>query len=168
MNVLFVTDPLDGLLADIDASVGLMAAAQAMGAGVWACEPEDLAVVDGRVRARARRILLRPRTPRGDHRWRIEAAWFEQVERRTLDVAGAVDVVLLRIDPPVDSRYLHTTYLLDLVEDAGARVVNRPEGSAPCTRSWSRCNCRSSALARWSARMSTRRSPSWTRSAWRS
>jgi glutathione synthase len=36
--------------------------------------------------------------------------------------------VLLRIDPPVDARYLHTTYLLDLVEDAGVRVVNRPEG----------------------------------------
>ena len=35
---------------------------------------------------------------------------------------------MLRIDPPVDARYLHTTYLLDLVEAAGVRVVNRPEG----------------------------------------
>ena len=35
---------------------------------------------------------------------------------------------MLRIDPPVDARYLHTTYLLDLVAAAGVRVVNRPAG----------------------------------------
>jgi glutathione synthase len=34
----------------------------------------------------------------------------------------------MRIDPPVDARYLHTTYLLDLVEASGVRVVNRPDG----------------------------------------
>ena len=39
-----------------------------------------------------------------------------------------MDVTLLRIDPPVDARYLHTTYLLDLVEAAGGRVANRPAG----------------------------------------
>ncbi len=33
-----------------------------------------------------------------------------------LDVA-AFDLVHLRIDPPVDERYLHTTYLLDLAEE---------------------------------------------------
>ena len=37
-------------------------------------------------------------------------------------------MVLLRIDPPVDARYLHTTYLLDLAAAAGVRVVNHPAG----------------------------------------
>ena len=128
MNVLFVTDPLAGLAADIDASVGLMAAAQAEGVAVWTCTPEDLAVVGGRVRARARRITLRPRVPRGDHRWQVEDTWFDEAEQAVLDVAAACTLVVLRIDPPVDARYLHTTYLLDLVEAAGTRVVNRPEG----------------------------------------
>jgi glutathione synthase len=45
-----------------------------------------------------------------------------------LDVAADVDLTLLRIDPPVDARYLHTTYLLDLVETCGGRVANRPAG----------------------------------------
>ena len=35
---------------------------------------------------------------------------------------------MLRIDPPVDARYLHTTYLLDLAVAAGVRVVNDPAG----------------------------------------
>ena len=127
-GVLFVVDPLAGLQADIDASIGLMAAAQDLGAAVWVCGPEDLAVVGGRVGARAQRLRLAPRSPSGDHRWVVADPWYEVLERRTLDVAADVDVTLLRIDPPVDARYLHTTYLLDLVETCGGRVANRPAG----------------------------------------
>jgi len=128
MSVLVVADPLSGLQADIDATVGLMDAAQRMGSAVWACGPEDLAVVDGRVRARATRVELAPRTRGSDHRWLVDPVWYDAVDHADLDVAAAVDLVLLRIDPPVDDRYLHTTYLLDLVETAGVRVVNRPDG----------------------------------------
>ncbi|MEE4638149.1 MAG: glutathione synthase [Wenzhouxiangella sp.] len=39
---------------------------------------------------------------------------------------GPDDLVLMRADPPVDSDYLHATYLLEQAESAGALVVNRP------------------------------------------
>ncbi|WP_328523720.1 hypothetical protein [Kribbella sp. NBC_00359] len=124
-SVLFVTDPLAGLHADIDATIGLMSASQDLGLDVWCCGPEELAVVDGRLRARAHKIRLRPRRPAGgDHRWLVDAAWWDELDLATVEVAG-FDVVHLRIDPPVGERYLHTTYLLDL---AGTRVVNRPDG----------------------------------------
>jgi glutathione synthase len=126
--VLFVVDPLEGLQADIDASVGLMASVQASGAEVWACGPEDLAVAEGRVTARAQRLRLAPRRRGGDHRWVVADPWYRVDARRTLDVAGETELTLLRIDPPVDARYLHTTYLLDLVETLGGRVANRPSG----------------------------------------
>ena len=127
-SVLFVTDPLFGLQGDIDASIGLMSATQDLGLEVWCCEPEELAVVDGQVRARARRIRLRPRRPAGgDHRWIVDSTWWDEFDVVVVEVAE-FDLVHLRIDPPVDARYLHTTYLLDLVEAAGTRVVNRPEG----------------------------------------
>ena len=128
MSILVVADPLDGLDAQIDASVGLMDAAQQLGHDLWVGRPEDLSARDGRVLARAARIVLRPRRRAGDHRWLVEHAWYDVVEHAQLDVVAAVDLVLFRIDPPVDARYLHATYLLDLVEDAGVRVVNRPEG----------------------------------------
>ncbi len=128
MSALFVTDPLPGLDGGIDSSVGLMAATQEHGAAVWVCEPQDLAIIGGRLTARATRIALRPRTSRGDHRWRIEPQWYDELERCTLDVAAEVDVVLLRPDPPVDPRYLRTTYLLELAALAGVRVVNDPAG----------------------------------------
>ncbi len=128
MTTLFVTDPLGGLDAGIDSSVGLMAAAQELGVAVWVCEPQDLALVSGRLVARAHRITLRSRTPEGDHRWRVEPVWYDEHERRTLDVADEISTVFLRPDPPVDPRYLRTTYLLDAAVRAGVRVVNDPAG----------------------------------------
>ena len=128
MKTLFVTDPLAGLLADIDASVGLMDACQNEGAEVWVCEPADLGVARGRLVARGRRICLRPRHRGADHRWVVEPSWYAEVEHATLHVAETCELVWLRIDPPVDARYLHTTYLLDLAAAAGVRVVNHPAG----------------------------------------
>jgi len=128
MNVLFVTDPLQQLHPEIDATIGLMAAAQHLGARVWSCGPEELSVVDGRLQVRAHRVTIRPRHRSGDHRWLVEPTWWDDQETAVRDVADAFDLVQLRIDPPVDARYLHTTYLLDVAEAAGARVVNRPSG----------------------------------------
>ncbi|MEO6471121.1 MAG: hypothetical protein ABIO14_04895 [Aeromicrobium sp.] len=128
MNILFVTDPLASLDASIDASVGMMLATQELDSAVWVCLPEDLSVVAGRVLATARRIHLRPVERGTDHRWSVEPQWYEEVDHRVLDVVRDIDLVQLRIDPPVTARYLHATYLLDLVEAGGVRVVNRPDG----------------------------------------
>ena len=128
MKVLFVVDPLPTLQAQVDSTVGLMLATQELGVEVWVCGPERLAVVGGRLTAAATQIRLRPVSRVGDHRWVIEPHWWDELDSATLDVAAEVAVVQLRIDPPVDARYLHTTYLLDLAEAAGVRVVNRPEG----------------------------------------
>ena len=88
MKTLFVTDPLAGLSADIDASLGLMDACQAEGAELWVCEPADLGVCGGRLMARARRVSLRPRRRGADHRWVVESSWYDEIEHATLDVAA--------------------------------------------------------------------------------
>lgn len=51
--------------------------------------------------------------------------WYELGEpiERAL---GSDDLVLMRADPPVDTGYLHATYLLEQAQAAGAMVVNRP------------------------------------------
>lgn len=128
MRILFLVDPLDTLLADIDATVGLMTATQAEGAEVWVCGPEDLAVVESRLQATARSVHLHDRTRGDDHRWLITSPWYDATDPQTVDVAKTFEVVMLRLDPPVDARYLHATYLLDLAVAAGVRVTNHPAG----------------------------------------
>jgi glutathione synthase len=126
--VLFITDPLGSLQPEIDASIGLMQATQDLGLDVWSCEPADLTVANGNVFAHARRLRLRPRHRKpGNHRWIVDPTWYDELDHTTIN-AALLDLVQLRIDPPVDQRYLHTTYLLDLVEASGTRVINRPEG----------------------------------------
>jgi glutathione synthase len=38
-----------------------------------------------------------------------------------------LDVILMRVDPPVDSEYIYTTYILEQAERDGALVVNKPQ-----------------------------------------
>jgi glutathione synthase len=128
MRSLFVADSLADLDPGIDASVGLMAATQELGDEVWWCLPEELTCSAGRVRATARQITLGSRRRGRDHRWLVDTGWWTTVASAEVDVADDVDLVHLRIEPPVDARYLHTTYLLDLVDAAGTPVVNRPAG----------------------------------------
>lgn len=127
-GVLVVADPWSGLDPAIDATVGLIAAAQDLGVAVLVCTPEDLSAEVGRVRASATPVTLGPRHRGADHRWRVGTPWSHHGQPQVIDVAETVQLVLLRIDPPVDHRYLHTTHLLDLVASAGTRVVNHPAG----------------------------------------
>ena len=39
---------------------------------------------------------------------------------------GSLNVILMRKDPPFDTEYIYTTYILERAELAGAFVVNRP------------------------------------------
>lgn len=128
MSILVVADPWAGLDPAVDATVGLVAAAQDLGVAVRVCTPEDLSVSAGRVVARTMPVTLGPRRRGPDHRWLVASPWCRLGLPQTIDVAAVAQLVLLRIDPPVDDRYLRTTHLLDLVESAGTRVVNRPEG----------------------------------------
>ena len=96
-SVLFVTDPLNGLQADIDATIGLMSATQDLGLDVWSCEPADLIVANGKLHARAHRIRLRPRHPAGgDHRWIVDPHWYDELATTVVEVAD-FDMVQLRI-----------------------------------------------------------------------
>jgi glutathione synthase len=53
--------------------------------------------------------------------------WF--VRGATQDAKlGEFDVILMRKDPPFDTEYIYSTYILDRAEGQGALVCNRPQG----------------------------------------
>jgi glutathione synthase len=43
-----------------------------------------------------------------------------------------LDIILMRKDPPFDMNFIYTTYILELAEKAGVRVVNRPQSLRDC------------------------------------
>ncbi len=112
-----VMDPIGAINYAKDSTLAMLLAAQARGFTLSYLELQDLALRDGVARGR-----MRPLTVRAD-----SANWF------TLGAAepGALselDCLLMRKDPPFDTEYIYTTYILERAEEAGVLVVNRPQG----------------------------------------
>jgi len=51
--------------------------------------------------------------------------WYKFGKEQTVSLSD-LDIILMRKDPPFDIDYVNTTYLLELAEKQGARVINRP------------------------------------------
>ena len=114
LSVAIQMDPIDVVDIDADSSFVLALEAQGRGHAVYHYLPDALSFRDGRLTAEAGRLTVR-RT-HGDH--------FDLAPLETLDLA-AVDVVLMRQDPPFDMSYITATHLLEHVHPA-TLVVNDP------------------------------------------
>lgn len=116
-EVVVVMDPIAAVNIKKDTTFAMLLEAQRRGHRLLYAERTDLFLDDGVARAR-----VRPLSVRDD-----PAGWFEMGAAGERDL-GEVAIVLMRLDPPVDTGYLYATYILDVAERAGSRVVNRPAG----------------------------------------
>ncbi|MBU9275582.1 glutathione synthase [Burkholderia gladioli] len=121
MDILFIADPLDRFRIYKDSTYAMMAEAARRGHTIYACEPQQLAWTGSSVEADVRRVTIV-----GDTADLHRDTWFEAgaAESRALTSFGAV---LMRKDPPFDMEYVTSTWLLEMAERAGARIVNRPQ-----------------------------------------
>jgi glutathione synthase len=107
-------DPIEGIDIDLDSTFVLALEAQKRGHGLYHYLPQDLSFRHNRLIARVQPLQVR--REHGNH-YTLGAA-----ER--MDVA-AMDVVLMRQDPPFDMAYITATHLLEHVHP-GTLVVNDP------------------------------------------
>ena len=110
-----VMDPIESIKPYKDTSFAMMLAAQKRG---WSLEyilPGDCYLRDGVAYARMAPVTV---TDDNDN-------WFALSEARD-EALSALDVILMRVDPPFNMDYIYTTYLLEYAEKAGTLVVNRP------------------------------------------
>jgi glutathione synthase len=122
LDVAIQMDPIETVNIDADSTFALAEEAQKRGHGLWHYLVQHLSYRNGKLSARARRLSVR--RERGNH---ATLGGYE-----TLDLA-AVDVVLMRQDPPFDMAYITATHLLEhvhprtLVVNDPAQVRNAPE-----------------------------------------
>jgi len=115
LKVAIQMDPVEAVNIDTDTTFMLMLEAQARGHALWVYAPERLALEDGRLSARGRGLALR--AVKGDH--------YSFGESETRDLA-AMDVVLMRQDPPFDMAYISATHILERIHPK-TLVVNDPK-----------------------------------------
>ena len=115
MKLAFILDPLDSIKTYKDSSYAMMEEAARRGHELAVLHQEHILCREGRVLGRCAPITLT-----GD-----KYAWYKLGEAAELPLS-AFDAVLMRKDPPFDMEYVYSTYLLELAERQGARIVNRP------------------------------------------
>ncbi len=107
-------DPIESINIDADSTFMLALEAQARGHALFHYLPSELSFRDGRVYAHARPLEVR--REKGNH--------FTMGAGETVDLS-AVDVVLMRQDPPFDMAYITATHLLEHIHPE-TLVVNDP------------------------------------------
>jgi glutathione synthase len=112
-----VMDPIGAITFAKDSTLAMLLAAQARGFELFYLEQRDLLLRDGVAMGRLRALSVRA-DPTG---------WFTLGEPR-LAPLSELDCLLMRKDPPFDTEYIYTTYILERAEAAGVLVVNRPQG----------------------------------------
>ncbi|WP_296653200.1 glutathione synthase [Paraburkholderia sp.] len=120
MDILFIADPLERFRIYKDSTYAMMAEAARRGHTLYACEPQHLAWVNGKVEADVRRFeIVGDQTDLHRERWYVA-----QSASRALT---SFDAILMRKDPPFDMEYVTSTWLLEMAERAGAKIFNRPQ-----------------------------------------
>ena len=114
LTVAIQMDPIDKIDIAGDSTFALALEAQARGHTMLYYGPHDLTFRDGDISARARPLAVR--NVKGDH--------FTLGEPAVTDLT-AVDVVLMRQDPPFDMAYITATHILERLQPE-TLVVNDP------------------------------------------
>ncbi len=117
-----VMDPIEKIKPKKDSSLAMLLAAQAKGWHLLYIEPSDLYIDQGIAKSRVTELKVMNNL---EH-------WFEKGEQHDVVLADAVDVIVMRKDPPFDSEYIYNTYILEAAEKAGVLVLNKPQSLRDC------------------------------------
>lgn len=112
-----VMDPIADIKFSKDSTLAMLLAAQADGFELRYLEMGDLMLRDGVALGRTRPLTV----------FKDPTRWFELGEP-VLQRLGDVDAILMRKDPPFDTEYIYSTYILERAQGQGALVVNDPRG----------------------------------------
>ncbi|MEE2000379.1 glutathione synthase [Alkalimonas sp. MEB108] len=116
LNIGIVMDPIADITIKKDTSFAMLLEAQRRGYTIHYMEMADLYLLEGQARARSR-LLMVEEDP---------ANWYQFGQEQDIAL-GELDAILMRKDPPFDTEYIYATYMLELAEQQGCLIVNKPQ-----------------------------------------
>lgn len=111
-----VMDPIASIYPAKDSTLAMLLEAQARGYEIHYLEQHDISIREGISYCTSRTL-----TVADDNK-----DWFELGEEHTLPLHD-LNVILMRKDPPFDMEYVYTTYALELAENNGSLIINKPQ-----------------------------------------
>lgn len=115
MRIVFIIDPIESFKIYKDSTYAMMREAALRGWELHYCLLDDIFLEQGKVLANATSFAMT-----GE-----DVDWYklDQVQVSRLE---SFDAVIMRKDPPFDMEYIYATYLLEIAENQGAHILNRP------------------------------------------
>ncbi|ACJ31119.1 Glutathione synthetase, prokaryotic [Shewanella piezotolerans WP3] len=111
-----VMDPISDINIKKDSSFAMLMAAQSRGYQLFYMEMNDLAMVNGQAMATMRALTVK----------QDPLDWY-QLEAAVDTPLADLDVILMRKDPPFDTEFVYSTYMLERAEEQGVLIVNKPQ-----------------------------------------
>ena len=115
LNIGIVMDPIESIKPYKDSSLAMLLAAQKKKWNLHYLQQSGLYLKLGMVMADTQALKV----------FDNNQQWFELEKPRSIN-ASELDVILMRVDPPFDMEYIYTTYLLEMIEQQGCLIVNKP------------------------------------------
>ena len=116
-----VMDPIQSINYLKDTSLSILLAAQRQGFKLFYMEQQDLFLENGVPFAEMQPLRV----------FDSPDCWHELGGRSAVPLAE-LTVILMRKDPPFDSEYIYSTYILEAAEKRGTLIVNRPQSLRDC------------------------------------
>lgn len=123
-----VMDPISSIHYKKDTTLGMLWAAARAGYELFYMEIGDLLLRVNKPYGRARALSVSQNPDQ-----------FYQLGEICEQPLADFDVILMRKDPPFDMAYIYATYLLELTEQDGTLVVNRPQSLRDCNEKLFAC-----------------------------
>ena len=116
-RLVVVMDPIEAIKPAKDSTLAILLAAQARGWQLDYAELKDIWLRDGVAWGRLAplKVFDDPHT------------WYAKSPAESAKL-GEYDLILMRKDPPFDTEYIYSTYILDRAHEQGALVCNHPQG----------------------------------------
>jgi glutathione synthase len=110
-----VMDPIDQIMPAKDSTLAMLLESQSRHHEIWYFQQGDLRLADGEAFGHGRALKVTD----------TRQQWFELGPTTDMPLAD-LDVILMRKDPPVDTEFIYTTYILERAELQGVLLINRP------------------------------------------
>ena len=116
-----VMDPISTIKPYKDTTLALLLAAAERGYQLFYMELSDLFLQSDIAMGRLRALEVMDSNEQ----------WY-QLGEESVEPLGELDVILMRKDPPFDSPFLHSTFILEAAAKQGCLVVNDPQSLRDC------------------------------------
>jgi len=114
-------DPIQSINYSKDTTLSILLAAQRQGYKLFYMEQKNLFLENGLPYAEVRPLRV----------FEDPNCWYE-LDNQSAVPLNELDAVVMRKDPPFDSEYIYSTYILEAAEKRGTLVVNKPQSLRDC------------------------------------